>query len=488
MALAGGSLAGGPGVRAENDTIIAVSTAPGAGAIGIVRLSGPEAVCIAQTAFVTSGGCDLDALPSHSLTYGHVVDQASGRLVDEALLAVMRAPRSYTREDIIEIHCHGGAVAVRSVLQLLVGLGARIADPGEFTRRAFINGRIDLAQAESVAAIVAARSGEALRASVQQLAGGLSERLRGIRTELIAVLATIEANVDFCDEDVERVDWGASRQSLERARERLDEVLKTALLGRALQHGVRTAIVGRPNSGKSSLLNALVLRERAIVSDVPGTTRDTVEDELEVRGIPIRLVDTAGLRHDGQDVESLGIERSLQALAEADLVLMVVDLTAGVAETESELIARAEGRPCIVVGNKTDVVGRGSAQFAEVCEFVQASRTESQVGQPSDVWTCEVSARTGEGIDQLRELVSEVVSGGIIDTQEPVLVGERQRLLVREAATRVDEALAGIEEMRGEELVAEDVRAAAAALGRVVGEDLASDLLDEIFGRFCLGK
>jgi tRNA modification GTPase len=472
----------------ESDTIVAVSTAASAGAIGIVRLSGASAVDITARVFVPSNGMPVRSIPTHSITHGYVVDPANGERVDETLLVMMQGPRSYTREDIVELHCHGGVVAVRSVLELVVGQGARIAEPGEFTRRAFVNGRIDLAQAESVAQIVAARSGGALRASVRQLSGGLSERLRCIRAELVSLLASIEANVDFSDEEVEEVDWSSSRLILQRERARLGELLRTCLLGRAFQYGVRTAIVGRPNAGKSSLLNALVMRERAIVSDTPGTTRDTVEGELEIGGVPIRLIDTAGLRSEGEGIERLGIERSLLALEEADLVMVVADLGVGVERAEEELVAKAGIRPCIVVGNKVDLVGSGSAAFDDLCRLA-SERDEDADGAESPVRrVCEVSARTGDGIEGLREVIGQVVGGGVIDMQEPVLVGERQRLLVKEAAERLDDAVAGVEDLRGEELVAEDVRAAAEAIGRVIGEDVSADLLDEIFGRFCLGK
>jgi tRNA modification GTPase len=284
------------GLADDADTIVAVSTAMGLGAIGIVRLSGPSAFPIALGVFRPARGYPLRVEESHRLLYGHVVHPESGDVVDEVLLAWMRAPRTYTREDVIELHCHGGIAAQRAVLRLVVARGARLAEPGEFTRRAFVNGRIDLAQAESVAAIVGARSTGALRASVRQLGGGLSERLQDLRKDLVSSLAVIEATVDFSDEDVEDLEWGAVAENLAGVEEGLARLLRTAFVGRALEQGLRTAIVGKPNVGKSSLLNALLMRERAIVSDVPGTTRDTVEELMEIGGIPIHLVDTAGLR------------------------------------------------------------------------------------------------------------------------------------------------------------------------------------------------
>jgi tRNA modification GTPase len=485
-----GLRAEGPRVGDEADTIVAISTAIGAGAIGIVRLSGPEAITVADRAFRASRSGSSQMTKTFSLVHGHIVDPATHEAVDEVLLAVMRKPGSYTREDVVEVHCHGGSVAVRTVLRLMVDLGARLAEPGEFTRRAFVNGRLDLTQAESVAGIVAARSSGALRASVRQLRGGLSNRLHVVRGELLRALASIEAAVDFSDEDVEEVDWQGVQDALERARQRLAELLRTAFLGRALEEGVSTAIVGKPNVGKSSLLNALLMRDRAIVSDTPGTTRDTVEEEVEIGGISIRLIDTAGFRWDGDDVERLGVERSLSALEQADLVLAVVDVSKPVGQEELSALFSGGGGLHIVVGNKADLAAGGGQSMGDLAERVEAmckSASAATAGERK-AWACAVSALTGEGVEELRDLIGEAVSGSGCQLEEPVLAGERQRALVGEAAMRLDDGLMGIALGRGEELVSEDIRAAAEALGRVTGEDVSVDLLDEIFGRFCLGK
>ncbi|MBN1632023.1 MAG: tRNA uridine-5-carboxymethylaminomethyl(34) synthesis GTPase MnmE, partial [Thermoleophilia bacterium] len=339
-------------MSAHEDTIVAVSTAVGLGAIGIVRLSGPLAIAVAERAFRPARGEPLQPGETYCLLYGHVVDPGSGNVVDEVLLAVMRAPQSYTREDVVELHCHGGVAAQRSVLRLMLQLGARLAEPGEFTRRAFLNGRIDLAQAESVAAIVAARSTGALRASVRQLDGGLSQRLKMVRRDLISMLAQIEATVDFSEgEDIDELDWEALLEGLATAHANLSRLMRTAFVGRALEHGVRTAIVGRPNVGKSSLLNALLMRERAIVSESPGTTRDTVEELMEIAGIPIHLVDTAGIRSDGDHVEQLGVERSMKAMDQADLVLGVIDLSVPWDTADADLVEALDPVRSIVVGN-----------------------------------------------------------------------------------------------------------------------------------------
>ncbi|OFW67100.1 MAG: hypothetical protein A2Y74_08600, partial [Actinobacteria bacterium RBG_13_63_9] len=355
-----------------------------------------------------------------------------------------------------------------------------------------LNGRIDLAQAESVAAIVAARSTGALRASVRQLEGGLSERLRLARRELVGLLARIEATVDFSDEDVDELDWGSLAEGLGRVQETLLHLLGTAFVGRALEEGVWTAIVGKPNVGKSSLLNALLMRERAIVSEIPGTTRDTIEELLEIGGIPIRLADTAGLRVGGDRVEQLGVERSVRAMEQADLVLAVIDLSAPREEDESELLGAADADRWIIVGNKSDLVEGDTGGLEELAARVHRSRRSGESDAPGPARQCRVctvSALAGEGIDDLRSHIQDLVTGGPgLHLEEPILASERQRVLVNEAVGSVSEAMAGVARGEGEELVCEDIRMAAQALGRITGEDLTPDLLDEIFTRFCLGK
>ncbi|MCX8033377.1 MAG: tRNA uridine-5-carboxymethylaminomethyl(34) synthesis GTPase MnmE [Thermoleophilia bacterium] len=471
-------------MSATSDTIAAISTALGPGAIGIVRMSGPQAIAIAEKVFRPATRRTLGPADTFCLVYGHVIDPCAGEVVDEVLLAVMRAPRSYTREDVVEFHCHGGVAAQRSVLRVVLAQGARLAQPGEFTKRAFLNGRIDLAQAESVAAIVGARSSAALRAALRQLEGGLSGRVREIRARLIGVLARIEATLDFSDEDVEDVDWAQTASELEAASGKLHELLKTAFLGRALEQGVRTAIVGRPNVGKSSLLNALLARERAIVSDIPGTTRDTVEEGMEIGGIPIQLVDTAGIRKSNDLVEQLGVARSLKAIDHADLVLAVVDLSAPWSEDDREVLAATDPCRTIVVGNKRDLL---SARKDE--ELVETLKRQAEAVRHGGWRVCVVSALTGAGLDRLRAMVEETVLGVEgISLEEPVLAAERHRVLVAEAQEAVEAALSGVRQGRPEELICEDVRAAAGALGQITGEDLTADLIDEIFSRFCLGK
>jgi tRNA modification GTPase len=474
--------------RWSEDTVVALSTATGVGAIGIVRMSGPAAVNIAESVFRAGRGVALKPEESHRLVYGHVVDPRDGQDVDEVLLAVMRAPHSYTREDVVEIHCHGGLAAQRAVLRLLVQRGARPAEPGEFTKRAFLNGRIDLAQAESVAAIVSARSSGALRASVRQLEGGLSAELRSIRHLLVSLLAQIEATVDFSDDDVDALDWDGLGGGLLTVRKDLEKLLRTAFVGRALEQGVRTAIVGKPNVGKSSLLNALLMRERAIVSDVPGTTRDTVEELMEIGGIPIHLVDTAGIRDGADHVERLGVERSVKAMQQADLVLAVLDVSKLWDEEDRAFIQELDPARSLVVCNKCDLVSDPDSTVDAVRAFISQGVAGS--ADSSGLWkVCAVSAVSGAGVDELRRSIEGLISGGEgLHLEEPVLASERQRALVGEASTMTDAAISSADARLDEELICEDIREAVQALGRITGEDLTQDLLDEIFSRFCIGK
>jgi tRNA modification GTPase len=505
-----GDPAGSPG----SDTIAALSTAAGAGAIGIVRLSGPRAADIGARVFRPislrhrpSGAqpsvvepVDVGARPlptpadrendqapgapgavepkpeSHRLRYGHVVDPGSGRVIDEVLFAFMAGPATYTREDVVEIHCHGGPAAQRAVLQTVLRQGARPADPGEFTKRAFLHGRLDLTQAESVAAVVRAQSASALRAAVSQLQGGLGGRLRDLRRSLVAILAHLEVAIDFSEEDVDDIDRAKADAELAAIQAALDSLLKTAFLGRALEQGVRTAIAGRPNVGKSSLLNALLARERAIVSEIPGTTRDTVEELVEVQGIPLHLVDTAGIRESGDIVERLGIERSRVAVDTADLALLVIDMSAGLVQEDLALLDQLDPRRTIIVANKLDLSDERRAQ-------------ELQAALGADRMLVAVSARSGQGMDRLRQTVAHLLLGETaLRLEEPLLANERQRRLVEEAREAVAAARAGLGVMQPEELVCEDVRSAISALGHVTGEELVPDLLEQIFSHFCIGK
>lgn len=459
---------------ALDDTIAAISTPVGEGGIGIVRLSGPKALGIVQGLFAPGRS---DARPSapptlvpYRLTYGHVVDPASGQVVDEVLAAHMPAPHTYTRQDVVEINCHGGVVPLRRTLELCLRGGARLAEPGEFTLRAFLNGRIDLAQAEAVLGVVQARTEAGLRLAVDQLGGRLSHEIRRARAGLVDVLAWLEAAIDFASDEIPERDVGPDLQS---ARETLERLLAGADRGIIYRHGLRTAIVGRPNVGKSSLLNALLRASRAIVTPIPGTTRDTLEETLNLRGVPLVLVDTAGIRAASDDlVEQLGIERSRAALAAADLALLVVDGSEPLAPADHDIAALMGGKTALVVVNKSDLPTVTDARhLLPQCPHLP------------------VSALTGQGLEALEEAIVETVFAGQVIASDAVLVSSpRHKEAIHRALDHVVAAQFTLAEGLPADFVSIDVTAAVNALGEITGETAHEDMLETIFSRFCIGK
>jgi len=446
------------------DTIAAVATPVGTGGIGIVRLSGPRALPILRDLFR-----GREILP-RVLTYGHVVDPASQEPVDEVLVAYMPAPHTYTCQDVVEIDCHGGPAPLRRVLDLCLAHGARLAAPGEYTLRAFLNGRIDLAQAEAVADLVAAKTDAGLRLAVSQLEGHLSGEIREARSRLLDALAWAEASIDFEEDELPPYEVDVCLWSV---RERLVGLVSGAERGIVYRQGVHTAIVGRPNVGKSSLLNALLRVERAIVTPVPGTTRDTLEETLNLRGIPLVLVDTAGIRaHTGDLVEDMGVERSRAALAQADLALLVIDGNAPLEKGDREIAALIGQKAAIVVVNKTDL-----PLVAQTDEILP------------DAPHVEVSALVGSGLPDLEDAIEEVVFAGRVVSSDAALVSNpRHRDVLRRALSHVDAALGTRASGLPIDLLSVDLRAAVDALGEITGETVSETLLETIFGRFCIGK
>jgi tRNA modification GTPase len=451
------------------DTIAAIATAvaPGQGSVAIVRLSGPAAEAIGRRLF-RAPGCQ--AWESHRVLYGHVVDPASGERVDEALLLLMRAPRSFTREDVVELHCHGGLVVVRRVLELVLAAGARLAGPGEFSQRAFLNGRLDLTRAEALMEMVAARSRRAAQLAMAGLDGGLQRRISALRERLLDQLAELEARVDF-EDDLPPLDGDAVRAELEAVGGELAAMLAEAQQGQLLREGLRVAIVGRPNVGKSSLLNRLSRRERAIVTELPGTTRDLLETELVLEGVPLTLLDTAGIRPTSDPVERLGIARSLEALASADAVLLLFDLAVGWTAADQELLQRVPpGVPLLRVGNKADCLA--------------AAPGEAGAAPPADL---AISALQGEGLEALGRLLLQRCGAGEAQAIT-VALNARQRELAAAAAV----ALARTGEAAAAGLPWDfwtiDLRDAVRQLGAICGEEISEAVLERIFSRFCIGK
>ena len=457
----------------SSDTIAAIATAvaPGEGSVAIVRLSGPEAEPIARRLFVAPGAQCWD---SHRILYGHVVDPASGERVDEALLLLMRAPRSFTREDVVELHCHGGLVCVQRVLELVLAAGVRRARPGEFSQRAVLNGRLDLTRAEALAQLVTARSRRAAQLAMAGLDGGLQQRLGGLRERLLDQLAELEARVDF-EEDLPPLDGAAVLAELEAVRAALERLVHESRQGEMLRQGLRVAIVGRPNVGKSSLLNRLSQRERAIVTDLPGTTRDLLESELVLHGVPLTLLDTAGIRETSDPLEQLGIARSRAALAGADAVLLLFDLSTGWTPADQALLEQVpSGAALLVAGNKADQAGVSAGYVAP----------DQPALQPAAV---AFSALSGAGVEVLASAL--LARCGATDLQGlQVALNERQRDLAAAAAA----SLAQLHEAAAQQLPWDfwtiDVRAAARALGEITGAELSEAVLDRVFSRFCIGK
>ena len=441
--------------------------APGEGSVAIVRISGPQAEGIGRQLFAAPG---QQSWESHRVLYGHVVDPASGERVDEALLLLMRAPRSFTRETVVELHCHGGLVAVQRVLELVLAAGARRALPGEFSQRAFLNGRLDLTRAEAISEMVTARSRQAAQLAMAGIDGGLQRRLGALRSRLLDQLAELEARVDF-EEDLPPLDAVAVVAELEAVRAELEQLVAEARQGELLREGLRVAIVGRPNVGKSSLLNLLSRRERAIVTDLPGTTRDLLESELVLEGVPLTLLDTAGIRPTSDRVEQLGIARSREALAAADAVLLLFDLTVGWTPEDDELRQLVpDGAVLLLAGNKLDVAGQVVGDQAGLAPAHLA-----------------FSALTGAGRDQLvAELLRRCGARPLEGAQ--VALNARQRDLAAAAALSLGASLEAAAQQLPWDFWTIDLRAAVRALGEIPGETVSEAVLDRVFSRFCIGK
>jgi tRNA modification GTPase len=452
------------------DTIAAISTPPGNGGIGIIRVSGDHASVIADTLFkpAHSGG-----LISHRFYFGSVVDFRSNELVDEAMAVIMRAPRSYTREDVLELHCHGGMLVVERILDLTLRAGARLAEPGEFTRRAFLNGRIDLVQAEAVMDIIAARTDAALHLAQRQRGGVLSRRIQEIRELLLHALALVEAYIDFPEDDLGETDVSAIHTSLQEARELMVRLLDGFDEGRILREGVSALIIGKPNAGKSSLLNRLLNENRAIVTHLPGTTRDIIEETISLGGLAVRLLDTAGIRHTDDVIEQEGINRALEKIPQADLILFVLDGSRPFDAEDRLILDALQGSRVIAAINKSDLP-----------RVLRLPDDGSRLPQFS------FSAESGEGVEELKGAVrSRFISGESLDNREFVAISRARH---RDALVSADACLSGcidgLDSSCSLELLAVDLREALAAVGEVTGYATNDELLDRIFSSFCIGK
>ena len=455
----------------KEDTIAAIATAPGEGGIGIIRISGEKAKDILAKIFVPASG----RISPRIFSYGHVKDPASGRVIDEAMAVYMKAPHSYTAEDVVEIQCHGSIVSLRKTLALALANGARLAERGEFTKRAFLNGRLDLAQAEAVIDLIKARTEKTFDLALDQLEGAFSARIRSIREKLADVLVDLTVNIDYPDEDIEELTYEKLLAALGGIRSDLEALLATAGTGKILQEGLKVTIAGKPNVGKSSLLNALMGENRAIVTDIPGTTRDTIEEALSLCGIPVLMTDTAGI-HETQDlIEKIGINKSKEAFNKSDLIIFMVDGSQPLTEEDEMIMAQLAQRHVIVLINKADK-GLRVTEAEISARLPQAQIIVSAVAE-------------GKGISELKSCIEQLVYGGIVSQQQSVVVTNvRHEKLLSEALSACGDALELAGARQPLEIIEIDIRGCYDALGEIVGETVRDDILDKVFERFCLGK
>ncbi|GAB6159133.1 tRNA uridine-5-carboxymethylaminomethyl(34) synthesis GTPase MnmE [Desulfotomaculum varum] len=459
-----------------NDTIVAIATPLGEGSIGVIRISGPEAIAVGRRIFQPKVNRHWYVKDNYKLVYGHVVDPATGEIIDEVLLSVMRGPRSFTAEDVVEISCHGGIVPLRRVLDVVLRQGARLAEPGEFSKRAFLNGRLDLAQAESIIDIIRAKTDAGAKIALSQLGGKLSQQINELQQELLGLLAGIEATIDFPEDDI-------PDESLQNMAERctllikvIDQLLDHAATGKVYREGLRTVIVGKPNVGKSSLLNALLREQRAIVTDIPGTTRDVIEEVINIKGVPLKLIDTAGFRETQDLVEQLGVEKSRALLHQADLVLFVLDAATGLTDEDLQVVDLVKDKKVLVIINKIDI-NRPAFDFGQLQQLISYS----------DI--LEISAQKNIGLDRLEQSILNLVLAGKVTAADQITVANsRHKNALERAKLHLEEARRGLTAAVPADLVAIDLKSAWEILGEITGNHVTEDLIDRIFADFCIGK
>jgi len=457
------------------DTIVAISTPIGEGGIGIVRLSGKDAIPIADKVFFSPKGKKLCDAKSHTVVYGFVIDPAKNERIDEVLATVMKAPKTYTRENVVEINCHGGMLALRATLQLLLREGARLAEPGEFTKRAFLNGRIDLSQAEAVVDVIRAKTEQAERLALRQLEGRLSAKITNMRDKVTELCMHIEAYIDFPEDEIEAIEKEELLDSMQSIERELLSISKRYDEGRFFREGVSTAIVGKPNVGKSSLLNALLQKDRAIVTEMPGTTRDVIEDYLNINGLPLRIMDTAGIRetHDLAEIE--GVRRSLKAIEGADIVLAVLDAGRPFDEADKEVIEKVKDKKTVIVINKSDIE-------SPVLDLQPSALSLQPVVR--------VSALKGDGIDNLKDAIYSlcITSGKASDAEDIIITNLRHKQSIDRALKSLKDAEDALKRKEPLEVVALFLRESLDSLGEIIGAVTTEDILNKIFSQFCIGK
>lgn len=462
-----------------NETIAAISTAYGEGGIGIVRISGQLAAQILEQIFVPAFGGTEEApikTPANRvLRYGKIVDPQTGEMVDEVLTVFMKGPATYTREDVAEIYCHGSVIALRKTLSLTLHLGARLAEAGEFTKRAFLNGRLDLSQAEAVIDMIRAKTTKSFQVAVGQLEGRLSQEIAMLRRQLLDLLVEMTVNIDYPDEDIEEIVYETMLNSLSQIGGEIDRLRLTADTGRILQEGLNVVIIGKPNVGKSSLMNALMGETRAIVTEIPGTTRDTIQETISLKGIPVRLTDTAGIRETDDAIEQIGIARSKVSFQQADLILLMLDVSEELSDEDKYIIEHIGEKRTILLANKIDLGAK--ATLDEIQQFLP------------DAKMIETSMVSDVGLEKIEEEIQQMVYGGKVSQSESLMItNARQENLLREAGRAIADAAAMTKDAAPLELIEVDVRRGYELLGEIIGETVSEDIISEVFARFCLGK
>ncbi|KRE51484.1 tRNA uridine-5-carboxymethylaminomethyl(34) synthesis GTPase MnmE [Paenibacillus sp. Soil724D2] len=456
-----------------NDTIAAISTPLGEGGIAVIRVSGDEAVPLVERIFRSK--TKLSVAETHTVHYGFIIEPASAQKVEEVLVTLMKAPRSFTMEDVVEVSCHGGIVSVKKVLDLLLQQGVRLAEPGEFTKRAFLNGRIDLTQAEAVIDLIRAKSDRAFKVALKQVEGNLSKQIKHLRYILVELMAHVEVNIDYPEHDVEEMTNTFIKTKCDRVMLEIDRLLVTAEQGKILREGIETAIVGKPNVGKSSLLNELAQENRAIVTDIPGTTRDVIEEFVNIGGIPLKLLDTAGIRETSDLVEQIGVERSKTALAEADLILLVLNSNEELEFDEIALMKQLADKQTIVILNKTDLSRK--LNIEQVLSYFPHERI------------VELSLIENKGIEDLEKAIAAIFFEGKLESSDLTYVSNVRHIsLLKQAKRSLQDALDANEQYVPIDMIQIDIRAAWEQLGEIIGDSVGESLIDQIFTQFCLGK
>lgn len=455
------------------DTIAAVATAYGEGGIGIIRISGEKSLDILRDIFEFGG--ETREIQSRRMTYGRIIDKENNSIIDEVLAVYMKGPKTYTAEDVVEINCHGSVVSLRKTLELVLRKGARMAEPGEFTKRAFLNGRLDLSQAEAVIDVVKAKTDRSFDVAISQLEGGLSLKISEIRQKLLDLLVDITVNIDYPDEDIEEITYENIGQNILLIANMIEKLLSTASTGRMIREGIRIAIVGKPNVGKSSLMNGLLKESRAIVTEVPGTTRDTIEEALSIRNIPVYLVDTAGIRDTSDKVEKIGIEKSKEAFNNADFVIFIIDGSRALSIEDEQIADHLEGKKSLVLINKCDLAR--AVEIKDVRKLVP------------DADIIETSLADGSGIEEIEEFIENMVYGGEISQSHSTMVNNVRHIdLLARSRDSLNDARSMTAAGQALEFIEVDVRSAYESLGEITGETVSDDIINEVFARFCLGK